>query len=185
MTGQPLFGIDQVVPNMHYATFEKCPAVGGKVRSANLDEIKKLPGVTQRIRCRRHRQANRSHAGRRHHREVHLGCDQREATAQNRLGRDQRLQGQLDEFGHAGASSCRSRPAPETLKNIGDFDQAIAAARTVEGFYTYPFISHAPLEPQNTTAWFHDGAVEIWSPTQTPEAALRWSQARWALRPRR
>ena len=46
VTGQPLFGIDQVVPGMQYAVFEKCPAVGGKVRSANLDEIRKLPGVT-------------------------------------------------------------------------------------------------------------------------------------------
>ena len=31
---------------MQYAVFEKCPAVGGKVREANLDEIRKLPGVT-------------------------------------------------------------------------------------------------------------------------------------------
>ena len=46
VTGQPLFGIDQVIPNMQFAVFEKCPAVGGKPRSANLDEIKKLPGVT-------------------------------------------------------------------------------------------------------------------------------------------
>ena len=46
VTGQPLFGIDQVVPGMQYAVFEKCPAVGGKVGEANLEEIKKLPGVT-------------------------------------------------------------------------------------------------------------------------------------------
>jgi isoquinoline 1-oxidoreductase subunit beta len=28
------------------------------------------------------------------------------------------------------------------------------------------------LEPQNCTAWFHDGAIELWAPTQTPEAGL-------------
>src|SRR5690606_6716756 len=38
VTGQPLFGIDTVLPNMRYAVFEKCPAVGGKVRNANLDQ---------------------------------------------------------------------------------------------------------------------------------------------------
>ncbi|HET9447884.1 MAG TPA: molybdopterin cofactor-binding domain-containing protein, partial [Steroidobacteraceae bacterium] len=38
VTGQPLFGIDQVVPGMHYAVLEKCPATGGKVAEANLDE---------------------------------------------------------------------------------------------------------------------------------------------------
>ena len=46
VTGQSLFGIDQVIPDMQYAVFEKCPAVGGKVKEANLEEIKKFPGVT-------------------------------------------------------------------------------------------------------------------------------------------
>ncbi len=35
----------QVLPNMRYAVYQKCPATGGRVASANLDEIKKLPGV--------------------------------------------------------------------------------------------------------------------------------------------
>ncbi len=45
VTGQPLFGIDVQMPGMLYANYTKCPAVGGKVKSANLDEIKKMPGV--------------------------------------------------------------------------------------------------------------------------------------------
>ena len=45
VTGKPLFGVDVQLPNMKVAVFEKCPAVGGKVASANLDEIRKLPGV--------------------------------------------------------------------------------------------------------------------------------------------
>ena len=42
--GEPLFGIDTVVPGMLYAVFQKCPVFGGKVVSANLDVIRKLPG---------------------------------------------------------------------------------------------------------------------------------------------
>ena len=45
VTGQPLFGIDVQLPDMVYANFTKCPAVGGKVKSFNVDEIKALPGV--------------------------------------------------------------------------------------------------------------------------------------------
>src|SRR5690606_26996554 len=45
VTGQPLFGIDQTVPEMSYAVYQKCPATGGRVVSANLDHIKTLKGV--------------------------------------------------------------------------------------------------------------------------------------------
>ncbi len=45
VTGKPIFGIDVTVPGMLYAVFEKCGVFGGKVASANLDEIKKLPGI--------------------------------------------------------------------------------------------------------------------------------------------
>ena len=40
VTGAPLFGTDQTQPGLLYATYTKCPAVGGKVASANLDDIK-------------------------------------------------------------------------------------------------------------------------------------------------
>ena len=42
--------------------------------------------------------------------------------------------------------------------------------RSVTAEYVYPFISHANLEPQNTTAHWKDGALEVWSPTQVPAA---------------
>src|ERR1035437_1999761 len=45
VTGKPLFGIDVRLPGMLYAVFEKFPAIGGRIISANLDAIRALPGV--------------------------------------------------------------------------------------------------------------------------------------------
>jgi isoquinoline 1-oxidoreductase subunit beta len=45
ITGKPVFGIDVTVPGMLYAVYEKCGVFGGKVKTQNLDEIKKLPGI--------------------------------------------------------------------------------------------------------------------------------------------
>ncbi|HEY5808511.1 MAG TPA: molybdopterin cofactor-binding domain-containing protein [Povalibacter sp.] len=172
VTGEPLFGIDQVVPNMQYAVFEKCPAVGGKVRSANLDEVRKLPGVTNAFIVE----------GTGKPTEVMPGVAILAKSTWAAISARRQLKVEWDESAAskdswskatADAKKFSQQAGAETLKEIGNVEQAIAASKTVEAFYSYPFVSHAPLEPQNCTAWYHDGAVEIWAPTQTPDGALK------------
>jgi isoquinoline 1-oxidoreductase beta subunit len=45
VTGKPEFSIDVNPPGMLYAVYQKCPTFGGKVMSANVEEVKKAPGV--------------------------------------------------------------------------------------------------------------------------------------------
>jgi isoquinoline 1-oxidoreductase beta subunit len=44
-TGEPIFGIDAQVDGMVYASFVKCPSIGGVAKSANLEVVKALPGI--------------------------------------------------------------------------------------------------------------------------------------------
>jgi isoquinoline 1-oxidoreductase beta subunit len=45
VAGKPIFGIDVSLPGMLHAVIQRCPVFGGKVKTANIDEVSKLPGV--------------------------------------------------------------------------------------------------------------------------------------------
>jgi isoquinoline 1-oxidoreductase beta subunit len=69
------------------------------------------------------------------------------------------------------AQALAAKGTGNVVRKDGDIDAAFAAAsKTVEGAYSYPFISHANLEPQNCTARVTADHAEIWAPTQNPGA---------------
>ncbi len=168
VTGKPLFGIDVRLPGMLYAVFEKCPAFGGKVVSANLDLIKGLPGVRDAFVVEGTANLNGLMPG------VAIVAESTWAAFSAR----RQLKVTWDEGAvakenwadfAAKANALAKQPGTNRLRSDGDPAAAFAsAAKTVEAAYSYPFVSHASIEPQNCTAWFRDGAMEIWAPTQNP-----------------
>ncbi len=50
---------------------------------------------------------------------------------------------------------------------MGDAEGLLAQSHsTIHASYEAPYLAHATMEPQNCTAWVHDGQVEVWAPTQ-------------------
>jgi isoquinoline 1-oxidoreductase beta subunit len=173
VTGAPLFGIDQVLPGMKIAVYERCPATGGKVRGANLEEVKRLPGVRDAFVIEGNGKTTEVMPG------VAIVADTTwaafEARKKLKVDWDESAASKdsWSELVKRAAELGKQPTGAQTLGNVGSVDEALkGAAKTVAGFYTYPFVSHAPLEPQNCTAWAHDGIVEFWAPTQTADRAL-------------
>lgn len=60
----------------------------------------------------------------------------------------------------------------------GDFPTALAEAKhVIRHTYEVPFVSHAPLEPQNCYAWVQEDKVHVIAPTQSPSGASRSAHA--------
>jgi len=169
VTGKPLFGIDVTVPGMLYAVFEKAPVYAAKVKSANLDEIKKEPGVKHAFVVDGGQQlqgllggvaivADTWWAARSARSKLKVMWDEHPTSAQSSKNFD------------AQAAELSKKPPMRSLRKDGEVESAFGGGnKVVEAAYFYPFISHAPLEPQNCTAHFKDGKLEIWSQSQTPE----------------
>jgi isoquinoline 1-oxidoreductase subunit beta len=175
VTGKPTYAIDFTVPNMLFAVFEKCPVFGGKPMSANLEVIKALPGVKHAFLVEGQVKdvpvlgfevdlepgvaivADSWWQAQNARKELKVTWDEGKGANQSSA-----------EFARR-ADELAKQPAAKVLRKDGDAEaQFSKAAKVVEAAYSYPFISHAPLEPQNCLAHWQGGKVEIWSNTQIP-----------------
>jgi isoquinoline 1-oxidoreductase subunit beta len=182
VTGQPLFGIDVEVPGMLYAVFQKCPVYGGKVKSANLDELLKMPGVRHAFVIDGNLTTTASGvdpSGSALEPGVAIVADRwwQAQTARKSLKVDWDTSGCMlqNSADIAAKAEELSKQAPaNTLRSEGDPEGALkSAAKVVEAGYSYPFIAHATLEPQGTTASYKDGKLEMWTTSQTPGGGKR------------
>ena len=153
--GAPLFGIDVRQPGMLYATYTKCPVFGGTVVSANVDEVKQragvrdafvldgIQGLTPGIAIVADSTWNAINAAK----ALNIQWNTGPVASQNSI-----------EMATQAARLAKATP-PTPLPD---------GAKVVEAVYDYPFLAHATLEPQNCTALFKNGVMEMWTPTQIP-----------------
>jgi isoquinoline 1-oxidoreductase beta subunit len=172
--GEPIFGIDVTVPGMKYAVYEKSPVYNGKFVSANIDEIKALPGVRGVYVIKGN--VTTLDAG------LYNGLTDGVAIVADKWHQANRALGKLQVKWDDGETATRStpgfvakaaelaqKPYEKEIKKDGNVDDALkGAAKVLKARYEYPFVNHSALEPMNTTAVLKNGKLEIWSPTQMP-----------------
>lgn len=170
LKGEPVFGIDKTLPGMKYAVYVKAPVYGAKLKSANFDAVKAMPGITDVFAL--------DGVGDFHGLRPGVAIVAKSwwyaKAAREALNPvwDDAHGAPHDSGAYAEKAKALLAGKGTVSKNTGDVDAAFAkAAKVVEATYEVPFLPHAPMEPQNCTAQpTADGGMEIWAPTQLPNA---------------
>jgi isoquinoline 1-oxidoreductase beta subunit len=179
VTGKAMYGIDTVQPDMRYAVIERAPVLNARVRSFDDSRAREVDGVLDIF------EIDGPGPGEPYiilASGVAVVATSTWAAMQGRAA----LEIEWEQSPNAGDSSEQFwRENEEMLKgdgqvvlDDGDFDAAMAAAsRTVTRQYRVPFVSHAPLEPQNCYAHVKPDECHIIAPTQMPSGASRAAHA--------
>jgi isoquinoline 1-oxidoreductase beta subunit len=174
VTGEGDFGIDTRVPNMLYGAYEKSPSVGGKIVSANIDELKQLPGVVDAYLVKGNGNVRELMDGVgivgtstwavfKAKKKIKALWDESDASTDSWTG--------FAEF----AASIDNPVGSDVVVTRGDVDSAFSNPdnTVLDGLFEFPYVTHLCLEPMNCTADFRPGAeggkdhLEVWLPTQS------------------
>ena len=184
VTGKPSFSIDLEPQGTLFAVFEKCPVFGGKAMSANLDDVKKLPGIKHAfvVDFVQGQGANSLASGvaivadswwlaNNARRTLKVVWDEGPVATQSSVGYAAQAK-QLSAQASQPPAPVAGGRGPAQSAKIGDAEAAFqSAAKVIEAEYEFGLLSHAPLEPQNSLAHYKaDGTLEIWSCSQIPAA---------------
>jgi len=156
---------------MLFASVERATVFGATVKSFDATEAMKVPGVRHVVEVKGELRDAGVHAG------VAVVANNTWAAMQGRKA----LKVSWNPGPHANESTesytafmrdAVSKPGKELVNRIGDPDGVLArATEVIRADYEFPFLSHATMEPQNCTAQFANGVMELWSPTQFPDWA--------------
>ncbi len=171
VSGTAQFGLDVRVPNMVYASVERAPVFGGKVKSVDDGETRKVRGVqkTLQIPAFQPPYAFQPLGG------VAVIADNTWAAMQGRkklkVNWDLGPNTAYDSASYKLSLFETVRKPQKVARNVGDVDVEFAKGGKIhEAEYYAPMLAHAPMEPVNAVAEYKDGKVTAWAPTQNPQA---------------
>lgn len=169
--GRGVFGIDASMPGMVFASIERPPVLGGKLKKHDDQLALKVRGVQRTVVLDGFKPPHLFQAlgG------VAVIADNTWAAMQGRK--------QLKVEWEPGANAAFEseaykkslletvRKPQKSVRNVGDVDAEFAkGGKTHEAEYYVPLLAHAPMEPPAAVAEFKDGKVVAWAATQNPQA---------------
>lgn len=159
-TGTAVYGMDVELPGMVYAVMTRSPRYGGKASSFNRDEVIGMPGVTDAFITERGVAlvAQRYWQARKAQQKLRVEWDFSDAL-------DTNTEAVFDSYRQAASKDPGVKERSE-----GNVEKAAERAKqVVEAEYEQPYLAHATMEPMNATAWYRDGGMDVWAPTQAPD----------------
>ena len=170
-SGHAKFGIDARMPGMVFASIERSPVLGGKMKSYDDQKAKAVAGVQQVVVLEPFKPP---------HQFKPLGgvAVIADNTWSAMKGRE-KLKVEWEPGENASFESDAYKKALQTTvrspqraaRNVGDVDAEFAkGGKVIEAEYYVPLLSHAPMEPPAAVADFKDGKCVILAATQNPQA---------------
>jgi isoquinoline 1-oxidoreductase beta subunit len=172
VTGAAPYGADIVLPDMLIAVIARPPAVGGKVAKYDAARALAVPGVKRVVEMPQPKApwmfqpwgglavvATNTWAAMKGRAALDITWDHgSNAGFESPAFRDELL--------------ASVRAPGKVVRKVGDIDKAFAsAAKVVEAEYFVPHLAHMQMEPLTAVAKVDGASVEVWAPTQNPQAA--------------
>ena len=164
VNGSARFGIDVRLPGMLFAALRLCPSLGGSPGRVDAAAALAVPGVHRVVML-----------------PAYAGSTAGFAVVADSYWQARRAVEAVDVEWRTSVSPPDSRAIARELEaavrekeghtfhSRGDAQHGVREQKTIEAWYSAPYLAHATLEPMNATARVSEGRVEVWAPTQVPQ----------------
>ena len=169
--GKAIYGIDARMPGMVYASIERSPVLGGRLKSHDDRATLKIKGVLATVVI----EAGTPPYGFQPLGGVAVIANSTWAAMQGR----RKLKVTWESGDNAVYESAAFKEAllatvrqpQKVVRNLGDVSAEFAKGGTIfEAEYYVPHLAHAPMEPPASVAEYRNGKVTAWAATQNPQA---------------
>jgi isoquinoline 1-oxidoreductase beta subunit len=171
-TGRAVYGQDVFLPGMKFAVVARPPVLGGKVKSYDEKAALAVTGVERLVVIPSPEipsaflplggvavVASNTYAAIKGREALKIVWD----DGPNAIYESKAYRADLE---------ATARKPGLVVRKAGDLDTAMAgAAKKIEAEYYIPHLAHATMEPPAATAVVKDGACEVWTSVQSPQAA--------------